>query len=461
MKTVLIVVTQGLVCRNFMRGGVLDRLLRREDIHLVILFPPGIPDDLRKEFSHPRVTLDEIPLLTHGYIRGRFFAPFSRNLLFSRTRRSLMKYGSGKMKRYSLLGYYAACLFYWPLSKIPWLKTATEWVEARLYPDREVAFLFERYHPDAVVALSLLSKEDVAVIKNAKRLGIPTLGMPKGWDTLDKFHFEVKPDLFAVQNPCMVRFALDYHGYRQEQVRVVGFPLFDLYQDQRHVWSRERTCADMGLDPSRPYFIYGSEGIWSRDELPVVERMVRWIQDDAFGRCSLVIRPYFGFVKNHQFAHLRDVPNIVIDDKHRIRKFFKDGWDPPMEEIVRFINLLRHSAGVICVRSTLSLDAAVLDRPVINVGYHAYIDSRGKDLTETFYNVEFYQDVLKTGGVDFVRDEEGLLRAMEDALRHPERKTSERRRLVEQLCYKVDGHAADRLAAAILECAHQRKGLTT
>ena len=460
MKTILVVVTQGLVCRNFMRSGVLTRLLQDEEVRVVVLFPPGIPEDLRQEFSHPRLILDEIPLLTYSSLRGRLFHPFSRNLLFSRTRRNLMKYGSGKLKRYSLFRYYAACLFFWPLSHVRWLKTLVEWIEEHVFLDKEVAPFFEKYKPDCAVELSLLSKEDVAIVKNAKRLGIPTLGMAKGWDTLDKFHFEVKPDVLAVQNACMTRFALKYHDYKKEQIQLVGFPLFDLYQDPQHVWTRERTCAALGLDPTRPYIIYGSEGVWSKDELPVVERLTEWIQQDALGPCSLVIRPYFGFVKDHPFKHLGQLPHVVLDDQHRIRKFFKDGWDPSFEEMIQFINVLRHSAGVVCVRSTLSLDAAVLDKPVINLGYQAYIDDRGRDSTLDFYNVEFYQDVLKTGGVELVRDESALLRALQEMLAHPERKREERRRLVEDLCYKVDGHSAERLAQAILACAsrHQAHG---
>lgn len=453
MKTIFVIVTKGLVCRNFIRCGVLASVLKDEEVRVVLCLPRNVTDDFCRELEHPRLVMEKIPPIRHGKFRAFIFTPFLRNLLFTPTRRILMRYGSGKLKRASAFSYGLMWLFYWPLSRIPWLKTATEWLEMHVFPDDVVSPFFEKYHPDLVVVLSLLSKEDVAFMKQAKFRGIPTLAMPKGWDTLDRFHFEIKPDFLALQNDCMVRYARTYHRYPPDRLRVVGFPFFDLYAREDCQWSREETCRVLGLDPSRPYLVYGSEGVWSRDEMPVVETLVRWNRENTFGPCSLVIRPYFGFIKTHPFNKFSHEPNVVIDARHRLRTFFPDGWDPAWEEMVCFVNLVRHASAIICVRSTLTLDAAMVDRPAINVAYQAYVDDRGVDSTERFYDVEFYQDVLRTGGVAYTRNEEELAASIRDALAHPEYHAEGRAQLRAELCHVIDGSAVERFAAYIHELA--------
>lgn len=453
MKTVLAIVTKGLVCRNFLRSGVLTHLLADQEMRVVLVLPRNVSPEFCRDFDHPRVVIEKVPMMSHGWFRGYLFTPFTRNLLFTRTRRLLLRYGSGKIKRTSFFLYALTWMVYAPLSHLSWLKRLTEWIEMHAFPDNEVASLFDTYQPSLVVALSLLSKEDVAFLKQAKRRGIPTLAMPKGWDTLDRYHFEVKPDHLALQNPCMVRFGERYHGYDRSKLHLIGFPIFDFSVKPEYLWPRERLCAAFGLDPSRPYIVYGSEGVWSRDELPVVEKIVEWVQSERFGKISLVIRPYFGFIKTHPFRGMAGLPHVAIDDEHRLQPFFPDGWDPTEEETVRLANLMRHAAVVICVRSTLSLDAAVVDRPVINVGYHAYIDDRGVDSTERFYEMDFYQDVLRSDGVAFVKNEDELAIAIQDALTHPEHRAEGRARLRDELCYRTDGKAAERFATLISELA--------
>jgi hypothetical protein len=450
MRNIFLLVQRGLTARNTVRSGLLERLLEDPDAQIVILVPPDGLDILRAEFTRPRVIVEPVPKIVQGRFRRRIWIPFVRNLLFSETRRIMMVYGSGKMKRFSRWGYVVACVFYWPLSKLRCLRTLSHWCEMKFFHNRKFDALFEKYHPETVAIFSLLSTEDIVLMREAKRRGIRTVGMPKGWDALDKFNLEVMPDVLAAQNSKLGERAYKYHRFPKSAVKVVGFPFYDYFVKPEAIWTREETCAKHGLDPTQPYVIYGSEGIWSKDELPVVQKLVDWMREGKFGRCSLVIRPYFGNVKNHPFGIFRDLPGVVVDDKHNVVGYFHDAWDPSIEEIIRFANLMRHAALVVCVRSTMSLDSAALDIPCINVGYSAYINNRGVDWTDKLYIHEFYQDVMRTGGVEYAANEQELEAAIRNTLRDPGLRKEGRERLCDELCYKIDGQAAARLAEAIL-----------
>jgi CDP-glycerol glycerophosphotransferase (TagB/SpsB family) len=106
---------------------------------------------------------------------------------------------------------------------------------------------------------------------------------------------------------------------------------------------------------------------------------------------------------------------------------------------------------LINMASTLTLDACCFDKPVIAVSFGVLQDERtGKDLSYFLYEADHFQDVLNTGAVDLVRSENDLFQSIDAYLTHPERKKEERKKLLEKMCYKVDGQSSKRIADEIL-----------
>jgi hypothetical protein len=57
---------------------------------------------------------------------------------------------------------------------------------------------------------------------------------------------------------------------------------------------------------------------------------------------------------------------------------------------------------------------------------------------------------LETGAVSLAANQEELYHQINYYLEYPETKRKERRQLVENLCYKLDGYSADRLTREVL-----------
>jgi hypothetical protein len=104
---------------------------------------------------------------------------------------------------------------------------------------------------------------------------------------------------------------------------------------------------------------------------------------------------------------------------------------------------------MIAIASTLTLDAACVDLPVINIMYGAHKNKDGVDLTADLYKTNHYQWVLSTNAPDLARTDSELLAQIKDNLAHPEKKRPERKKLLADLCLNNNGNACQLAADAV------------
>lgn len=92
------------------------------------------------------------------------------------------------------------------------------------------------------------------------------------------------------------------------------------------------------------------------------------------------------------------------------------------------------------------------DKPLINIGFSVIHHPRSrKDLSHLLYETDHYQWILKTKGIDIAHSEKELLNYINEYLKNPARKSEERKKLVDELCFQVDGRSSERIADVIKE----------
>ena len=129
-----------------------------------------------------------------------------------------------------------------------------------------------------------------------------------------------------------------------------------------------------------------------------------------------------------------------------------DHWNPGLEEIKYFTNLVHHCDVLVTTASTLSLDLVSYNKPIINLAYGGLFDKHtGEDITRTLYYTDHSQWVVNTGAVEMVGNLDELLAAIEKYFKHPEYKQKERDILLELLCYRVDGRCSERIVDVITD----------
>lgn len=461
MKTVFITITRGFIVRNILRSGVLEHLLNSS--YKVVIFVPlpkgktEIPAYLTSEFTGPNLSIVGVPEnVPRGY---SLFGRVGSFLLNTHSSRAYSQIGNdkkiGRNKYIKYIDWTVIAI----LSNIPFLKSFIRWIEGHFFLPKSYRTYFETYTPSVVFSTSVISKFDIFFMKEARRRGIPTVSMVKGWDNISKSLYRFVPDLFLVQNERMKKTAHELQGIPLEKIVVTGFPQFDWYKRPEILLSREEFMRSIGLDPTHKLIMHGSVGSWGPQEHIFINDVISCIETPGAlpYESSLVIRPHFSNLGTHPLSVYGSNPRIHVDSAMSYSDFFIDHWDPDMENIRYFTNLIFHCDVLINFTSTLTLDAACADRPIINPQYGALIDpNSGEDITQLFYTTSHYRWVLETGAVTVVKNKEELLEALKEGLLQPEKKRSQRERLVRELCFKADGLSSKRIADAVIALAEKK-----
>ena len=116
--------------------------------------------------------------------------------------------------------------------------------------------------------------------------------------------------------------------------------------------------------------------------------------------------------------------------------------DQTKEDMLHLANLINCSDVIINTISTLSLDAACLDKPIICTASGRTANSPEAHYHETSY----YKRLLTTGGVELVYTKEELEKSINNYLIDPLKNSCGRDLLRKRLCYKLDGCSGKRVA---------------
>lgn len=314
---------------------------------------------------------------------------------------------------------------------------------------------FDEHNPDVVFSTSVAAKFDIEVMKEAHKRGIKTVSMPRVWDNITTKFYRFVPDKLLVQNKLMKRGAYKYQNINPEKVSVCGFPQFDWYRRKDILQSREDFFRSINLDPGRKLIVYGSSTVWSPDDISnnTGKLMIDMVQskERLITPSSLLIRAHFSNAHRDALKHFKNMQHVRVDSNFSITDFFLEKCDPNTKEIIQFVNTLYHADVVVVTCSTLALDAICLDTPVVNLAFMSAYDKFGKDVSYIMYNHDHYQPIMKIKATDLAYSEEELVEQINNCLLHPEHKREERKKVLDILCYKVDGKSSERIANEVLK----------
>jgi hypothetical protein len=111
--------------------------------------------------------------------------------------------------------------------------------------------------------------------------------------------------------------------------------------------------------------------------------------------------------------------------------------------------LLDASAVTINVASSISIDAAIFDSPIVNLRFDAEPGRPYLKSVRRQYDTDHYKQVLATGAVRLADSPEQLIDEVNRYLTDPSHERTERAGLIRTLCYRADGQAGARVAEAI------------
>jgi len=278
----------------------------------------------------------------------------------------------------------------------------------------------------------------VAPVLAARSLGIPTATFIFSWDNLSsKGRIAAPFDHFLVWSALMrdelLRFYPDISANR---VHIVGTPQFEPYADATRLWSREEFFRRVHADPARPLICYtGADVGTCPGDQEYVRILLEHIRAGRIARDAQVLLRPTPVDAGSRYDHLRAAYPELRYARPEWAHPQGGGWDSviPFPEDVQFLaNLTYHSDLNVNWASTVTLDFALRDKPVINVAFdvgtpHPYGLSPG----ELYERAEHYRPVIELNAARIARSPEELAAHVNAYLMDPSLDREGRRRLVE------------------------------
>lgn len=448
--TPALVVPHGFTARMFLRSTLLPELLARCR-QVGIFAPPAAIPRLRDELGSDRFVFNplhdrERPIDVVASFLRLFFADWA--LTPTRQIREREEWSRNAWRR-----------LLWPahqrLSRARRLRAAWYAAENRFLGDPYHAAGLRRLQPDVVVtATAGVVVSDIRLIRRARAEGVPSVTFTQGWDNLtSKTIVGARPDALIVWNARMRDEAVALHGFSADQITVTGPPHFDPYFLRTGWIDRAAFLRSLGLDPAKRIVLYAtSPRRYFTDSLEVTELLIRANEAGEFGPdVQLVIRLH------PQVIQGQDADDLGAWERFRGRVYLDMprgatglAADYTPDGIAHIAQLLDAAAVTINVASSITIDAAIFDTPVVNLRFDAQPGRPYLKSVRRQYDTDHYKQVLQTGAVRLADSPAGLVAEVRRYLADPSHERAERARLIRELCYRTDGRAGARVAEAIV-----------
>jgi hypothetical protein len=300
----------------------------------------------------------------------------------------------------------------------------------------------------------------IAPVLAARSLGIPTATFIFSWDNLcSKGRIAAPFDHYLVWSEHMRdEFLQHYPEVSRDRTYVVGTPQFDPYADPGILCSREEFFRRIGADPARKLICFSGGDVATCPEDPLhLCLLLEQIRDGRIrGDPQVVLRPspvdngdrYQGL--RREFPELRYAPPVWVHPT-------QTNWSrviPLPEDVALLANLTWHCDLNVNTASTMTLDFATRDRPVVNIAFDI-VDPPplGVPLHDLYYRFEHYRPVVELGAARIARSPSELAEHVSSYLADPTIDREGRRRLVELEVGIPLGQSANRIVRVLQRIA--------
>jgi hypothetical protein len=460
-RRILISIPTGFQLRQFVHSGVLDLLLRR-GFEALIVGPNREAEGFTAQLPRQAVEVCTMDLQRVGPLCSRYWAARQHLLLDGPPTDTLRRKMVDLQRNY------------------PWVALATQWGTHLLHRfprlRRHVLnwenLILRNKAVDALLAaepvdLILLGSpgfmvQDGLLLHAGKSRGIPVVAAVMSWDNLtSKGLINPQPDCLLVWSDHMRQEAITLQGMPPGRIVETGAPLYDIFANPGRFGSRFENLCHLGLDPERRLIVYGTNhAAFFPDEIEVVKHVAQWVEKETLGvPCQLWIRlhpqavagPYK--VLTDQYLNLASERVKVEFPPVRESNLL---WDLPRSDIEHLVRLLRDADVVINTASTLAIDAAIFDRPVVCVAYDPAGDLPYEKSVRRYYDYTHMANVVRAESIQLATSPAELRQKIIDYLQRPDLDRAGRRRIVEQQFGRIDGGSGARLVDQIVAMTRAR-----
>lgn len=433
-KTICITSFHALISRNILETEILS-LLVKKGFKVILLVPKAKEDYFTKTFSGEHV-------LVRGFeynfgVREKFIKYLSLcalNTTSLKIKRKTEMKGSGSFLTHIISNRVGIAFI--------------RCIEKYTYSHDIFGSFFKEFNPDTIFATDIQSELDVAILNEAKKNGIKTIGMVRSWDNLtSKGLIRTVPKKLLVWNSIIADEAVRLHDIKKDTITIVGIPHYDNYHKYSSA-TKEDFFKVIGADMSKKIVLMVPIGDRYLENNTVDKDMVHILDEELSDEYQILVRlPPGDYVRSLE-------NNKKIWKQGRV---IFDRTDQPFENIkmteiskkddIHLAQTLKWSDIVVSGPSTMVIDAVYMDRPVILYGFDGYEKRSYLKSIRRYYDYNNFVHVVKSGGVLFAQN----IESFRTYIHNPYIPQNNRKKLaIEQVTY-VDGTATERLLENLIK----------
>jgi hypothetical protein len=438
------------------RTGIIRRVLEAEPSWRAAILSPMVADEaFVNEVADARVSLEPLPPHRPAGIEARLLALMQAGYLESgvtesvRIRRAEAR-AKGTIRWIGAKHYLARTI-------APSLVTkATRYdLIDRMVSHPQADRLFDRLQPELLVTSSPgLIFSEVPLLRTAKRRGVRTMAIDASWDNFTNKLMPVRRvNRLVVWNDLMKAQATELHGYQPDEVRVAGVPQWDRYFSDGVTISRDDFFRRVGADPARKLITLTTtpQELYSHHD-HVLRVMTGAMRDGRWPAAQILVRlhPRDEMPKYAAFA---GTPDVIIEKPFRQTVRAGDGLavDVTTDSQQHLASTLRHSDVIVNVASTIAVEAAIFDTPVVNIAFDGERESGFARSARRYYKFTHYENVTRHDAVKVAWSPDELVRHVGSYLDDRTQDRDGRARVVREQCQFTDGRSAERVAGFVID----------
>ncbi len=300
-----------------------------------------------------------------------------------------------------------------------------------------------------VTATPGFSPFEAELIHLAKRAGLTTVAVNFTWDnlTMNSKHIR-KTDFLIAWNEVMRKEAADIHNYSPEKVFVSGTPRFDPYfvdDSDAGVGAgkkdpgRAKFLKSKGLNPDYKTIFHTTVTKAYPFQKKYINDLIKLRDAKKIPYVNLLIRVHpLDLIEN--YSEFKNVPDFCIE---------KSGKEVEMsyDDLLNLKYSLKYTDVNINYASTITIEACVFDKPVINIGY--------LDRFALAYEFNHYLPIYESGAIKLAKTDEDLPRMINLYLENPNRDHEQRLTIVDKYVQFTDGLSYKRSVDLLEKCFQQ------
>jgi hypothetical protein len=385
LKTVFVVIEHGLSLAYFLYTDLYKQMLNGE-VRLVMLVQDELLPKLRQDYvGVPNLVFESLrePQVMdyhHNYhfriqeileyIRGSS-SDYRIPLTYVDTNRKRKIYEARSRWRYAL---YAAQPVIYILRYSRIARRAFLWLQKRLFTTSIYEDLLDQYKPDLVISDAAGWRLDRYLLREVNRRGIKTATAIVGWDNPSSNGLVGASvdyvNVWSKIHAWEMNVGLDWP---MKKIHIGGMPLYDNYLSRKWAMSREEYFKAHGLDLNKKLVAFVATAMNITPNLHLVELLAQIISS---GSLSYPVQLLVRLHPNHfrPILHYEQEREAIYEvakrypDVHIVAPQSLAGDLPRYsgEDFQEKGSMLAHADVVVTIYSTMVVEAAIHDKPVIS-----------------------------------------------------------------------------------------------